>query len=334
LTLRFVTILLSLGTLAQAGVPSYLILLWPQVSSAPPGTNDTGKNESTVTEGTVPAATPGAARPDGSMAVLGAVVTAAADAQNGSAESGRGNAARGAAGGVVVPGRSPVGPPGGSPGKPGPPSAGAESKAVDPAPSDSAELPPAPPACAAVIEQKHIAVAPAGGAIEIRATLTPPTCTPAVATSADWLQPVPTGTAGLFRFSAMPNLTPDGRTVTASIGGQSFIVEQPAGKRSLFAASPGRFVFSVRKGKAPEPKTLTLLTEEKAITFTVSTPQPWLKIEPVKAKGAKGSNRFLVRIEPAALKRGRNQSYIHVISSGKLSAPLDIPVVAEVPAPR
>jgi hypothetical protein len=217
----------------------------------------------------------------------------------------------------------------GKPGSPGP-----ESKAVDRPASDSAELPPAPPACAAVIEQKHIALAPAGGMIEIRATLTPAGCKAPVATSADWLQPAPTDTAGLFRFSAMPNLTPDGRAVTVSIGGQSFIVEQPAGKRSLFAASPGRFVFSVRKGKAPDPKTLTLLTDEKAVTFTVSAPQPWLKVEPVKAKGAKGSNRFLVRIEPESLKRGRNQGFIHVVSSGTLSAPLDIPVVAEVPAPR
>jgi len=169
--------------------------------------------------------------------------------------------------------------------------------------------------------------------VDIRVAFTPPACKPTVAASSAWPQLAAATPAGLIRYSVPPNLTGDPRAAAIQIGEQRIIIEQPAGNRVFFAAVPGRLTFAVTKGKKTEPKRFALVSETTTLTYSIVAAQPWIQATAEKDKRP-GQWNVEIRVDPAKLKRGRNEGLIRVTAQGVFSGPVDIPVVAEVPLIR
>ncbi|MBC8164429.1 MAG: hypothetical protein H7Y20_01010, partial [Bryobacteraceae bacterium] len=306
-----------------------MTLLWPQVSMVPPGTNDTRVTEVTVPGGVTAAV--GASVGGGVIAVPGgstapAMIGGGIGAIGARAISGNTIGASTAGGGTVgtVAGSGPAtsGP------APGPALSGAAAGGL---------LPADEPDCKVQLKANQASIGPLGGLVDIPVVLAPAACRPLYGTSETWLQLASNAPApNVFRFSAAPNLTAGSRTVSVMLGGQKFVVEQQGGTRILFAVAPGRLVFPVNKDyKVPAPKFFSLISEGKTIEYSVLSSAKWLKVEASKADSGNKAARFSVQVDPSRLARGRNQGYIHVRATGDvLSAPVTIPVIAELPYVR
>jgi len=161
----------------------------------------------------------------------------------------------------------------------------------------------------------------------------PPDCHPGIASSETWVQTANSSkeqTAGVFRYSAAPNLTPEPRAVAIAVGDQRFIVEQPAGRRTFFAAAPGRLVFTIVKHKPAKERSFTIISDEKTLVYTVTATESWIQVSAVN-KSDSTAPTYTVRVDPSKLRGGHNQGNVYVTARGALSPPLAIPVVAEVP---
>ena len=97
-----------------------------------------------------------------------------------------------------------------------------------------------------------------------------------------------------------------------------------------FAVAPASFSFRFDGEHVSSPRTLTILSDDQNLTYTVVSLQPWLKVTLLE-KGSKGARRFVVSVDPERLRSGRNEGVLLVTASGASQAALQIPVSVEVP---
>ncbi len=309
--------LFAFGTLASAGVPTPVKLLWPQVAFTPPGTNAVRRTDVVGGAIAVPVGTPTGGTPAGAVGV--------------------------APGGVPLPSGVPVPPgatAGGAPGRPGKPGAAAGgTSSGGGAPTTTAPQVAGPeldgPLCTVSVIGDEFPVSAFGGIVEVRVQLKPAGCRPVLGSSGNWLL-LAAGPQGgnVYRFSVSPNLSGSPRTGVIVIGGQKVLIRQAAGGGARFAATPGHITLSVRDDKAPSPRLITLFSEDKNLTYTVVPVQPWLQVTPVAKNNAPGTHRYQITINPARLRSGRNEGAVQVTVTGQPGPPLVIPVVVEVPRVR
>lgn len=99
----------------------------------------------------------------------------------------------------------------------------------------------------------------------------------------------------------------------------------------MFAAAPSRIVIGVTGKKAPEPRTLTIWSEEKDLNYSVSpTAEKWLSMKPAAGKATGEQRRYVIEVNPESLTPGRYQASIRIAASGVVNGPLTIPVTVEV----
>ena len=338
-------ILCSLTLAAAERQP--LLLLWPQAGIVPPGTNNFPPRDPNATAGPQ-------VNPAGVLAGPAAVavpVTPAGAPQAAPPPPAPG--ARVGPGGIPVPGApngvpmsTPPQQPGGAPpapaGRPGtgPPSGGILGVAPRPgeaSPSrnndstaENALL--ISPACAVVVTPGDLNVPASGGTFEVRGVMRPAGCRPALTSSAGWITPVPSSSVPVFRFSVEPNHRSDPRVGVYVIGDQKVLLRQQGAPGPQFAVAPGSFSFRCDGERVPSERTLTILSDDQNLMYTVVSAQSWLKVTP--KKGAKDGRRFTLSVDPERLRVGRNEGVLLVSVIGAPETALRIPVSVEVPRLR
>jgi hypothetical protein len=305
---RLILPLYAFGALAFAGTPNPVPLLWPQVAFVPPGTNATVRTD-----------------------VIGGVVVgtgAAGAAQGGAAGPGPGGA--GASVGVPVGSAPGGGGPGAGGGATSSTTGNGTAGSAGPATGAALDM----PVCTATVAAGEYPVSAFGGIVEIRVQVKPAGCKPTLGSSGSWVLLAAGAQGGdVYRFSVSPNISNTPRRGVVVIGTQKILIEQSASAGARFAASPGHITLSVTSDRAPSPRAITIFSDDKSLTYNATSSQPWLRVTPAKGS-APGAQRLQIAVDPARLRPGRNEGFIRVSATGQLSAPLNVPVVVEVPRVR
>ena len=234
------------------------------------------------------------------------------------------------------PGGAPPAPPAARPGT-GPPSGGTIGIAPRPReaiPSRNEDSTPGSallisPACSVVVTPGDIDIPASGGSFEVRGVMRPSDCKPALTSRGGWITPARNSSAPVFRFSVEPNSRRDSRIGVLIIGDQKVLLRQEGVPGPQFAVVPGSFSFRSDGQRVPSERTLTILSDDQNLTYTVVSAQPWLKVTP--KKGSKGARSFTVSVDPGGLRMGRNEGALLVSASSAPEAALRIPVSVEIP---
>jgi len=157
----------------------------------------------------------------------------------------------------------------------------------------------------------------------------PSDCKPILTSSGQWITPAQNSAAAVFRFNVEPNHRNDSRLGIFVIGDQKVLLRQEGAPGPQFAVAPGSFSFRFDGERVSSRRTLTILSDDQNLTYTVVSPQSWLKVTP--QKGSKGARRFFVSVDPEQLRSGRNEGVLLVSASGAPEPALHIPVSVEVP---
>jgi len=191
------------------------------------------------------------------------------------------------------------------------------------------------PNCAAMVTNGEVPVSAFGGIVELKVQLQPAGCSPILGSSGNWvLLAAGPQQSDVYRFSVAPNVSNVPRTAVVVIGDKKILIQQAQNGGSRFAATPGHVSLSVNGEKAPAPRFISIYSDDKSLSYNVSTTQPWLQVTPAAKAGAAGTSRFQIAIDPARLRPGRNDGSVRVTATGQATAPLFIPVVVEVPRIR
>jgi len=188
------------------------------------------------------------------------------------------------------------------------------------------------PTCAVVVTPGDMNVPASGGTFEVRGVMRPSGCRPALTSIAGWIKPGPNSSAPVFRFSVEPNQRKDPRVGVFVIGDQKVLLRQEGAPGPQFAVAPGSFSFRCDGERVPSGRTLTILSDDKNLNYTVVSAQPWLKVTP--KKGSKDARRFTLSVDPERLRVGRNEGVLVVSALGSPEAALRIPITVEVPRLR
>ena len=332
-----------------------LVLFWPQAGIVPPGTNNFPPRDPGATAG--PQVNP--------AGVLGATSVAVPVAPAGAPAAPPPPPAPGTRvlgpGGIPLPGvpngvpQQPGGAPPASPGRPGtgPPSGGIIGTGPRPgegiAPRPGEAIAPragevstsrnndstdtsallVSPACAVVVTPGDINIPAAGGTFEVQGVIRPSGCKPALTSSGEWITPARNSAAPVFRFSVEPNQRSDSRLGIFVVGDQRVLLRQEGAPGLQFAVAPGSFSFRFDGERISSARTLTILSDDQNLTYTVVSAQPWLKVTP--QKGSNSARKFKISVDPERLRSGRNEGVLFVSASGAPQSALRIPVSVEVP---
>lgn len=307
--LRSATILLSLGTLAHAGVPPSFLALWPQIGLTPPGTNQTVRPD--VVQ---PSVTPTTAA--GTVIAVPSGVQPAVPVSNGPAPppppQPAPNFVREAMPGSLAPASSP----------------GSTSPNTSVLGAIRASISSVDPlTCKVSISESRVEVVAAGGILDVNAQFVPAGCQPAaVSSTATWLQGASASpTPNVLRFSAAPNTTGRVRTAAIVVADHQISFEQPALSVARVAAIPGRLFMSMRKDKDPATRKLTIVGESN---YSISPTQPWLTVTSLNSETSSKIRSYRVNVNRNQLQSGRNEGFI-VLKTDADSLPLVVPVVVE-----
>jgi hypothetical protein len=207
---------------------------------------------------------------------------------------------------------------------------------TEPAPEKTGK-PQSPEDCRATFPRENESVPASGGKIALHIEFTPPSCGATPQPLVRWIHPVhnASGEGGVYVWIVDPNPYDVPRRGVIELGANRVVVMQDALRKANYAAAPGRLEFAFKEKKQPEPRYVTVWTDDADVTYTIaSSGQSWLVVTPETRDQATRRQRIKIEIQPETLARGRYEATIRIVADGVTARPLAIPVVVEVQPQR